>query len=170
MSFKPGKVVAALAKIVPDVGAAIVTALKTELLSKDEITLAEAAACLTKVGIPPVKIFAVRAELMKSPQPPAALGALTVTVCTPDDVVAAVTKVVPDVDGAVLHAVSTELLVKDELTLAQAVALLLEHGVLPAQVFDVREELASPPPAEVPPSTPVRCMQTPIRFSYLQRH
>jgi hypothetical protein len=152
MSFMPGKVVAALTKVVPDVGAAIVSALKTELLSKDDLTLAEAAACLSKAGITPAKVVAVRVELKKDPLTAAPTAPI---VCTLEDVVVALTNAVPDLGEAILDAVSTELLSKDELTLAEAVTLLLGCGVSPAQVFDVREELASPPPAADAAPTPV---------------
>jgi hypothetical protein len=160
MSFKPGKVVAALTKVVPDVGAAIVIALKTELLSKDDLTLAEAAACLTKAGIPSAKVLAMRVELKKDPQTAAPAASV---VCAPEDVVAALTKSVPDLDEAIVETVSTELLAKDELTLAEAVTLLLGCGVSPAQVFDVREELASPPPAaDAAAPTPVCAALSPM--------
>ncbi len=152
MSFKPGKVVATLTKVVPDVGAAVVIALKTELLTKDALTLVEAAACLTKAGIPPAKVLAVRVELKKDPQTDTPVAP---TVHTPEDVIVALTNAVPDLGEAILDAVSAELLSKDELALAEAVALLLGCGVPPAQVFDVREELVSPPPAADAALTPV---------------
>ncbi len=63
MSFTSGKVVAALTKVVPDVDAAVLTALKTELLAKDTLTLAEAVACLTRCGVSPDQVLDVREEL-----------------------------------------------------------------------------------------------------------
>jgi hypothetical protein len=141
MSFKPGKIVAALTKVMPDVGAANVIVLKTELLSKDALTLAEAAACLTKAGIPPAKVVAVRVELSTDPLPAAPAAPI---LCTLEVVVVALTKAVPDLGEAILDAVSAELLGKDEFTIAEAVTLLLGCGVSPAQVFDVREELDNP--------------------------
>jgi hypothetical protein len=171
MSFKPGKVVAALKKVVPDVGTTMLTALKTEWLSKDELTIAEVVACLTNAGVPPAKVFDVRAELNKGPRTAAASAPAAPIVCAPEDVVVALTEAVLDVDEAILDAVKTELLVMDELMLAEAVVLLLGCGVSPAQVFDVREELASRPSpalAEVPPSTPVRCMPTHLSFVNLE--
>ncbi len=63
MSFKPGEVVAALTKVVPDVGDTMLTALKTELLAKGMLTLVEAVACLTRCGVSPAQVLDVRKEL-----------------------------------------------------------------------------------------------------------
>ncbi len=67
MPFKPGKVVAALTKVVPDVDAAVLTAVKTELLSMDKLTLLEAHTLLLRCGVSPAHVFDVREELDKPP-------------------------------------------------------------------------------------------------------
>jgi hypothetical protein len=142
MSFKPGKLINALTKVMPDVGIDLVFALKAALLHKDAVSLTEAVTLLTEFGIPTDEVFDVREELEGLPPTDAATAA---RLFKPGKVVAALKKVIPDVSTATLSALKADVMSKESVSLSDVATLLTGLGVSPAYAFDVREELDSMP-------------------------